>query len=92
MRIESVEIFSDKTNAAVLRHPGRAFPGVLIQGDSLHALCQRADLACQEVGQGTAGYPEVNKLRNALWSYLNHYRTALGEHGIKLPFDEQGLS
>ncbi|WP_442919821.1 DUF6959 family protein [Mesorhizobium sp. M8A.F.Ca.ET.182.01.1.1] len=28
MRSENVEILSDKTNAAVMRHAGRAFPGV----------------------------------------------------------------
>jgi hypothetical protein len=31
MRSEMVEIFSDQTNAAVMRHPGRAFPGVLVR-------------------------------------------------------------
>jgi hypothetical protein len=32
MRTENVEILSDKSNAAVLRHPDRVFPGVLVQG------------------------------------------------------------
>jgi len=36
MRSELVEIFSDATNAAVMRHPGRRFPGILVQGDTLH--------------------------------------------------------
>jgi len=35
MRTENVEILSDRTNTAVMRHPGRRFPGVLVQGDSL---------------------------------------------------------
>ena len=38
MHVESVEIYSDATNAAVMRHPGRRFPGMLIQGDTLHSL------------------------------------------------------
>lgn len=45
MRSEDVEIFSDMTNAAVMRHPGRKFPGVLIQGDTLYTLCREADEA-----------------------------------------------
>ena len=90
MRSESVEILSDETNAAVMRHPDRAFPGILIQGDSLYTLCSRADHACQEVGRDTPGYGELNYLRNALWSYLNHYKATLMEHGIALPFSEQG--
>jgi Family of unknown function (DUF6959) len=31
MHVEPVEIYSDQTNAAIMRHPGRRFPGVLIQ-------------------------------------------------------------
>jgi hypothetical protein len=89
MRRENVEILSDQTNAAVMRHPGRAFPGVLVQGDSLHVLCQQADLACTEVGRGKPGFNELNDLRNTLWSYLNHYKATLLEHGVALPFSEQ---
>lgn len=33
MREDKVEILSDTTNAAIMRHLGRRFPGVLIQGD-----------------------------------------------------------
>lgn len=89
MRSETVDILSDMTNAAVMRHPGRASPGVLVQGDSLYVLCQRADLACKQLVRGSPGYDELNDLRNALWSYLNHYKATLLEHDIALPFSEQ---
>ncbi len=49
MRIEEVEIYSDETNYAVLKHPGRHFPGSLIQGDDLYHLCLLADMSCREV-------------------------------------------
>jgi hypothetical protein len=88
MRTESVEILSDKTNAAVMRHPDREFPGVLIQGDSLSALCGQADRICAEIGRGSPAFAEANALRNTLWSYLDHYKATLGEHGIVLPFSE----
>lgn len=35
MRKESLEIFADETNFAVIRLTHREYPGVLIQGDSL---------------------------------------------------------
>jgi hypothetical protein len=88
MRSESVEVFSDKTNVAIMRHPGRAFPGVLIQGDSLSVLCGQADRVCTEIGRGSPAFAEANDLRNALRSYLNHYKATLVEHGIALPFSE----
>ena len=89
MRKEKVEILSDQTNAAVLRHPERRFPGVLMQGDSLHSFCRIADEACRSVGRGQPGFDEVNEIRNALWGYLSHYKQTLEEHEIPLPFSEQ---
>ncbi|MGW1608957.1 DUF6959 family protein [Streptomyces sp. NPDC002285] len=41
-RVEA-ELFTDGGNDAVVRLPGRRFPGVLIRGDSLHTL--RSDVA-----------------------------------------------
>jgi hypothetical protein len=91
MRSEIVEIYSDQTNAAVLRHPGRKYPGVLVQGDTLHSMCCRADEACKEakaLKQDNA-YKELNDLRNHLWSLLNHYTSVLQEHQIPLPFSRE---
>jgi hypothetical protein len=88
MRVDRVEIFSDATNAAVVRHPGRRFPGLLVQGDTLYSLCRRADLICREVGRGSPAFEEANDLRNALQDYLSHYKAVQTEHGIALPFSE----
>ena len=93
MRIEPVEIYSDETNAAVLRHPGRRFPGFLIQGDTLYTMCLRADLACKaRPALDKETYLELNSLRNALWSALNHYKAVLTEHEIELSFDDAPLA
>jgi len=91
MHIEPVEIYSDATNAAVMRHPGRHFPGVLVQGDSLYSLCRRADSICKEAKSRVDGksFHELNELRNALWGFLTHYKTVLGEHRMPLPFSEE---
>ena len=92
MRTDIVEIYSDQTNAAVMRHPGRKFPGLLIQGDNLYYLCHQADIACSRAKNVVTSdaYEEMNDLRNKLWSYLTHYKTVLGEHQIPLPFSEMG--
>lgn len=91
MRVEPVEIFSDATNCAIMRHPGRKFPGVVVQGDSLFSMCQGADAVCATArgAMDADSYAELNNLRNALWSYLTHYKRTLAEHGISLPFSEQ---
>ena len=91
MHIDPVEIYSDASNAAVMRHPGRRFPGVLVQGDTLSRLCLAADLICasgrQQLDSDT--YEELNDLRNHLWSLLLHYKIVLGEHDIPLPFSDR---
>ena len=91
MRVESVEIYSDESNRAILRHPGRKFPGVLIQGNALHSLCRQADRACDGTRDllDDERYSELNDLRNALWGYLAHYKAVLGEHSVALPFNDQ---
>lgn len=87
---ERVEIYSDRTNAVVLRHQGRKHPGILVQGDTLFTLFQRADAAC-EAARGVLpsnAYDELTGLRDTLLTYLDHYRTVLGEHGLVPPFHE----
>ncbi len=90
MKKEEVEIFSDATNQAVMKHPGRNYPGVLIQGDTLYSICQSLDDVCTELKckNTEAAFDEANELRNALWGKLNHYKAVLGEHEIELPFSE----
>jgi hypothetical protein len=89
MRIDQVEIYSDQTNAAVMRHPGRRFPGLLVQGDTLHSLFRRADLVCKEIEQDSPAFEEANDLRNTLQEYLSHYKAVLARHEIEPPFFEQ---
>ncbi len=90
MRMVPVEIYSDATNAAVMRHPDRKFPGVLVQGDSLYAMCWHADQACLKARPvlGEDDYEEINQVRNALWALLSHYKSTLVAHDLSLPFEE----
>ncbi|USQ86148.1 hypothetical protein NFX46_22055 [Streptomyces phaeoluteigriseus] len=86
-RIE-VELFTDGGNDAVVRMPGRQFPGVLVQGDSLHILrsdaaevaraCERGDL---DEARDSAGLLLAN-----LDAWLARYEAALGEHEIPRPY------
>jgi uncharacterized protein DUF6959 len=90
MRVKPVEIYSDASNYAVMRHPGRRFPGSLIQGDSLHGLCSQADRVCATARErlDPDTYAELNDLRNELRVRLTHYKQILREHQIELPFNE----
>jgi hypothetical protein len=90
MKKEEVEIFSDASNIAVMRHPGREFPGSLIQGDSLHSLLQNVMEAKKEIDGGDAQQASeiLDGVIENLTYRLEHYKKVLKEHGRDLPFVE----
>jgi predicted RNase H-like HicB family nuclease len=90
MRTEQVEIYSDASNAAVMRHPGRAFPGMLIQGDTLYKLSQMAMAALAGAQPGTDHWRDLKELADDLRSRLDFYSHVMHEHGLKLPFSSAG--
>ncbi|WP_303747919.1 DUF6959 family protein [Stenotrophomonas pigmentata] len=89
MRIEKIEVYSDVPNMAVLRHPGREFPGLLLQGDTLNALCvQIADV----LAGGPDALDDLEDLQSRLLGMLSHYISVLEEHDLKLPFPMPAVS
>lgn len=89
MRIEQVEIYSDASNAAVLRHPGRRFPGCLLQGDTLNNLVKSLAQARNEVDRLSEDAAEnLRDVHDHLTELLAHYTGVLKEHGLGLPYFE----
>jgi hypothetical protein len=91
MHTSAVDIYSDASNSAVMRHPGRRFPGVLIQGDTLHSLCAALDDVCE---RGRASlqaevFDDLDDVRGQLRGLLDHYKATLIAHGMQLPFVER---
>ena len=85
MRKEEVEIYSDASNFAIMRHPGRRFPGSLIQGDTLSSLCSHAYFACKylEEGKKEQALESMTEIRDALIARLTHYEDVLEAHGME---------
>lgn len=86
-RVEA-ELFTDGDNDAVVRMPGRRFPGVVVQGDSFYIL--RGDVAevaaaCERVDLDEAR-ESVGLLLANLDALLARYEAALGEHEIPRPY------
>ncbi len=90
MNKQEVEIYSDTSNYAIMKHPGRKFPGSLIQGDSLYILCQCVDHISDSMKAKDyeEAYEELSELRSMLRGRLDHYKKVLGEHDMSLPFSE----
>jgi hypothetical protein len=89
MRRQEVEVFSDQSNAVVIRHPSRQFPGCLIQGDSLYILLQSLAVVQSEadvLSEEAAG--ELADVIDSLSELLSNYKAALLGHNIALPFGD----
>ena len=85
-RIE-VELFSHRGNNAVVKTPGRRFPSVLIQGDSLLNLRHEVARVVEACTRGNVD--EARRERAVLAdldALLEDYSTALRNQNIPLPF------
>lgn len=82
-----VEIYDDTVNSAIMKHPSRNYPGLLVQGDSLFVFCQKLDRLCSELkGNNSDAEDMANDIRNNLWDKLNHYQGVLIKHKIEPPY------
>ena len=67
-----VEVFSKDINSPVIQFPGRRYPGVLIQGDSLSILFDlvvniRDSIAQQDLEEANGSVRELQKILKELF-------------------------
>ncbi|HEX5442773.1 MAG TPA: hypothetical protein VFW87_03040 [Pirellulales bacterium] len=84
----SVEVLSDSVNYMVLSTPGRQFPGMVVQGDSLARLYRCAAEVCRRAkgSEDQELIDEAGILCEELRDRLAFYEKVLKSHGIKLPY------
>jgi hypothetical protein len=91
MEQKHLEVYSETSNYGVVRMPGRAFPGSVIQGDSLSILCDLArsmQRRAVQIGDSEL-VDESAELLQVLEDRLHHYEQVLSEHGIRLPYTQR---
>jgi hypothetical protein len=90
MIVKSLEVYAQGSNCAVVKPPGRKFPGCVIQGDSLRHLCGLAVSVAERVRDRTPQDEEfmgdLQELVHRLVGRLLHYQQVMQAHGIKLPY------
>jgi hypothetical protein len=81
----SLDQLSDQVNAPILHYPGRRFPGVLIQGDTLQGFAMMAEAVVEALDQSDLqiARDEAEELRDKLRVYLDHYNRVLRDHGMQ---------
>lgn len=87
--MSEVRLLTSAMNYAIVHLPGRQFPGVVFQGDSLDGLIK--DLEC------AAAMPDGDQKSEGLAAIIedlrgirNHYEATLANHGFNLPYFSQG--
>ncbi len=90
MRTERLDIYSDDSNQAVIRPPGRQFPGSVIQGDTLSSLCADVRELSLRLKAAAPADEELlwlaQGIQERLLERLLHYQSVLVAHGIPLPY------
>jgi len=83
-----VDALTDQGNYTVIRLPGRKFPGVLVQGDSLSILVANLRQSRDRLQQGEHedGIGWLIQVLDDLEAVQRTYEAALTEHSIPLPY------
>jgi hypothetical protein len=90
MKCVEIEVLSETTNSPVFKAPGRKFPGVLIQGDSLKSLLgmvEDIEDACQKHDEAETD-EAIAALKAKLAGYLAEYEEVMHSHGLELPYSK----
>jgi hypothetical protein len=89
---DAAEILDHTTNAAVVQLPGRRFPGLVVQGDTLNRFVDAAFSICRIADRhGSRDLrDEATALRDELRSLAAHYEAVLASRGISLPYVIEG--
>jgi hypothetical protein len=85
-----VKLLSRPVNFAVVQLPGRQFPGVVVQGDTLHSLVQRVDELLQLLRSGDVDELSVgiSNISEQLTEAKTHYEIVCAGLGIRLPYNK----
>ncbi len=88
MTEETARILSHVPNSGIVHMPGRIFPGIVMQGDSLSnlfgAIVSALENAKARRDEGT--YYELLMIAETLQGQLQHYEQTLSVMGVSLPY------
>jgi len=88
MSSDKPELLSHIPNSGIVQMPGRKFPGIVMQGDTLSNLFDGVRFLLHEfkVRRDEERYFETLMIAEQLQGQLVHYEETLSERGIGLPY------
>ena len=87
---EMATLLSSATNYAVVRLPGRKFPGIVVQGDSAHNLLAQVSTIQKLAGKYADEDldAEIESLRDLPSEAVSHCEMVCSRQGIELPYSK----
>lgn len=84
----TAEVLDPTINCAIVKLSTRAFPGVLLQGDTLYSLYRgvQKTLAALNPDEQREAYDELESVVDSLKGYLDLYESVLTRNGYSLPY------
>ena len=88
MSSETAQILSHFPNSGIVQLPGRRFPGIVMQGDTLSGVFDTAKFFLAEFKRlrDEDRYFEVLSFARQLQDQLLHYEDTLEHRGMQLPY------
>ena len=88
MASETAQILSHIPNSGIVQLPGRRFPGIVIQGDTLSNMFDGARYLLAEFkrARDEERYFETLMFAEQLQGQLLHYEETLAKHAMSLPY------
>ncbi len=88
MSSESAQILSHIPNSGIVQLPGRRFPGIVMQGDTLSNVFDSARYLLAEFKRlrDKERYFEALMFAEELQAQLLHYEETLERQGVQLPY------
>lgn len=87
----TLQVLHAESNFVVARHPGRRFPGVLIQGDTLSI--RRSEVADAldflRMGNLAGAREELEDLLATFDRWLTSYEHVLASNGYEIPYPKR---
>ena len=88
MKSIQVDVLLEAINCPVVQMPGRNYPGIVIQGDTLRSLLAEVEdvaVLCGDVGKPGLS-DAVTGIKEMLIGYVRVYEHAMKEAGRSLPY------
>jgi hypothetical protein len=88
MTEETAKLLSHIPNSGIIQLPGRRFPGIVMQGDSLFGLLKSLHYLLGKFKElkDEENYYETLMVAESLYGQLVHYEDTLIKQGMTLPY------